>query len=80
MPTTLRPAERTRRPNDDIVSPCASSCSATATKRPATNTAPPEPDVLGDDERRAVAAGDEVHERGEPGDAEQRLEHERDAG
>ena len=65
--TSLNPACATRRPNEAIVSPCAVSCTATTAKRPARNTSAAEADLLGDDERRAVAARDQVAEHAEPG-------------
>ena len=40
---SLNPARSTGRPKEAITSPCASSCMATAPKRPARNTSPPSP-------------------------------------
>jgi hypothetical protein len=43
MMISFRPAFCTRRPNEDIVSPCAVSWTATTKKRPARKTRPPRP-------------------------------------
>ena len=56
--TSLMPARRTWRPQAATASPCASSCTATSTKRPAEEDGAAEADVRRDHERRAVAARD----------------------